>query len=558
MRVQLADAGVAFPLVAQYHVGPPRDCPRVTAFMGDGTALLHNETPILCAHFLGFRDALEAFIADASRGGPDLLLIAEDDVALVRNFVTRLDAAVGAWLAQTPAPHGCLRVGYLPYDACRDRLSPTDSPWPSSGSRSTPIRTVAGDSIHQNLKWSMVGMQASVFTRGGAEVLLSVTRGDTAAEVTARLSSVDSPWKIFQRAWPITADHLLQVPALNQALVHPPLAIECDVEGSSIGSSSGAGRWGWASHHGWLRETDYFGSPPWSAAWTASAVTLPDPPRPPAAAAPPPSAQVTVHLLCHNERVLLPHTVRWYRRAFPAASIVVVDNESTDGSQALARELGCTVVSFGSRGELDERLLTTVRNVVWKDARTPWVIVADMDEWLCIDQGALDREDAAGTTVLRTMGVQMVGRSESPVLDDIDLASLDTGYFCVWFHKRVCFKRTALTDINFAAGAHRCSPAGNVRWSLGLYTLRHYSFLGLPWLQAKWSARHARVSAATKALGNAAHYSADKAKIERAFAEALHKARRMHRADTGDVRMEPHIAPVVFGAWGDDADIMEL
>jgi hypothetical protein len=49
---------------------------------------------------------------------------------------------------------------------------------------------------------------------------------------------------------------------------------------------------------------------------------------------------MNVFLLCYNERAMLPHTVNHYKKHLPSCTITVYDNESTDGSAALARQLG--------------------------------------------------------------------------------------------------------------------------------------------------------------------------------------------------------------------------
>lgn len=48
---------------------------------------------------------------------------------------------------------------------------------------------------------------------------------------------------------------------------------------------------------------------------------------------------MNVFLLCYNERAI------HYKKHLPSCTIPVYDNESTDGSAALARQLGCRVVA---------------------------------------------------------------------------------------------------------------------------------------------------------------------------------------------------------------------
>ena len=86
-----------------------------------------------------------------------------------------------------------------------------------------------------------------------------------------------------------------------------------------------------------------------------------------------------VYLLCHNEEVLLPHTVAHYRRRVPGVTFTILDNESDDRSAAIARELGCAVSTFGSDGKMDDGTQRDLKNTVWREVADGWVIMADMD-----------------------------------------------------------------------------------------------------------------------------------------------------------------------------------
>ena len=118
--------------------------------------------------------------------------------------------------------------------------------------------------------------------------------------------------------------------------------------------------------------------------------------------------KVHVFLVCHNEEAILSSTVRHYRRCFPDCRITIFDNMSDDSSVALATAAGCSVVQWDSPypGQLDEDTLTRVKNQLWKPhvEDGTWVVMCDVDEWLCCSLAQLAEEEGYGTTVLSTQG----------------------------------------------------------------------------------------------------------------------------------------------------------
>jgi len=75
---------------------------------------------------------------------------------------------------------------------------------------------------------------------------------------------------------------------------------------------------------------------------------------------------------------------------------------------------------------MNEITLTDMRNKVWKDATTPWVIVCDMDEIVGINENELIEEDKKGVNVIKTQGYDMFGKSEKEDLSNIIIDSITT------------------------------------------------------------------------------------------------------------------------------------
>ena len=223
-----------------------------------------------------------------------------------------------------------------------------------------------------------------------------------------------------------------------------------------------------------------------------------------------------VYLLCHNEEVLLPHAIEHYRRRMPSATFTILDNESDDRSVAIAKELGCTVQPFATSGKLDDETLQRLKNTVWLERTEGWVIVADMDEWLCVTAEDLAREERAGTTILRTFGLNVFGESATTTLEDIDLHALNKGQPHPPESKAICFRRPQISAMNYNPGAHRCAPTGEVRWSTYTYQIKHMAWLGLPFIVQKYQQRYER-GKEQQVRGLGTHYTNDVATVTAEF-----------------------------------------
>ena len=237
--------------------------------------------------------------------------------------------------------------------------------------------------------------------------------------------------------------------------------------------------------------------------------------------------QVALYLLCHNERVLLPQTIQHYRQQVPNIKITILDNESDDGSAEIATLLGCDVISWDSGGEVDDHRFVELKNTVWKNQAVGWVIVADMDEWLCVTEKELEREARAGVTILRTLAWQIVAESERADLSDINLHALTRGF---QHHnavrsrdKQVCFRRPDIEEMNYGLGAHTANPQGHLVFSANTYVLKHMERLGLPWMLNKYKTRFLRAQR-MQSEGIAMHYTDSDSKIAKTYSSSVKRA----------------------------------
>ena len=139
----------------------------------------------------------------------------------------------------------------------------------------------------------------------------------------------------------------------------------------------------------------------------------------------------SIFILCYNEELLLPNTIKHYKQYIPNCKITIMDNKSTDNSVKIAKEFGCNVIEWCSNrwDGIDDQKYVEIKNNCWKSAEDGWIIMCDMDEWLCITQEELKNEKLNGTTILKTKGYEMIGESNEILLSDIDLFNIKKGFF---------------------------------------------------------------------------------------------------------------------------------
>ena len=232
---------------------------------------------------------------------------------------------------------------------------------------------------------------------------------------------------------------------------------------------------------------------------------------------------INIFLLCHNESVLLPHSVAHYRKYLPNCHITIYDNESTDNSVQLARDLGCHVISWHSGNILNEPQQVEIKNNCWKSISSGWIIMADMDEWLCVTESDLIEEQKQGVSILDVKGCRMVGESNRVDLSDIDLHQVSKYNECWWDCKKLCFLREKVSEMNYGGGAHECKPQGKIKYSTRKYINKHMSQLGLPYVKDKMQKRYARTEY-MRTLGHCFNYHNDMTKLEKDYYDSLHSS----------------------------------
>jgi len=203
---------------------------------------------------------------------------------------------------------------------------------------------------------------------------------------------------------------------------------------------------------------------------------------------------IYVFLFCYNEEILLPYTIAHYKMNLPSCKIIIIDNESNDNSVEIAMRNNCDIIKWTTNNMTNEFSLRDMKNDIWKKMNEGWVIVADMDEWLDINENNLQTEYERGTSVLIIEGVDVIGESEKEDLSDINLHTINKFVRNAGESKKLCFLREKIQNMNYDIGAHAQLPGieGHVKYSGNRYINKHMNYLGLPYIINKTINRYNR------------------------------------------------------------------
>ena len=227
--------------------------------------------------------------------------------------------------------------------------------------------------------------------------------------------------------------------------------------------------------------------------------------------------------MCYNEEILLPFTVAHYKKQFPYCIITVYDNESTDNSINIATLLGCKIISYSTNKQMDEFELINIKNNCWKTINEGWIIICDMDEWLCINEIDLIEEEKSGTTIIKIQGLNVVSDSKKEDLSDLDIHNLKKCFIAPLYCKNICFLRKNIYEMNYMLGAHSCNPIGIIKHSNKFYYLKHMKYLGYNFLLKRWYDRKDRCKM-SKEQNIINSYTSSQQMLKESFLNSMKKA----------------------------------
>lgn len=216
---------------------------------------------------------------------------------------------------------------------------------------------------------------------------------------------------------------------------------------------------------------------------------------------------IDVFAICYNESFMLPHFIKHYKSL--GANITIYDNFSTDNSQQIILDSGCTLKTYDSGGQIRDDLYLGIKNEVWKHSKADWVIVCDLDEFIFLPF------DITPYNIIRTQGYDMIGSPPSR-----------TGVKNDMYSKAVMFRPSAFAQIGYAPGCHKFNPSMRepMRLSTQIAPLLHYKYISEEYVYNRHLMYQSRLSEFNKQYGFGVGYqSVEREKINQKFVD-LHSA----------------------------------
>lgn len=220
------------------------------------------------------------------------------------------------------------------------------------------------------------------------------------------------------------------------------------------------------------------------------------------------SMKIEVHILCCNEKRILPYTLRHYKTF--ASKITVHDLGSNDGSLEIAKEAGVTIVQHDTKGQFDDGLNMRIKSTCWHGSDADWIIVADTDELAYFPNGVqktLAEYQRMNLAVIRAHGFEMFSEKwptgDGQIYDEVTVGTFAPDYYC----KPLLFSPKQCKTVIFSPGAHDCSVMLRNGTRLTQpqsatqppYWLLHFHHLGpLKEIAARMDAARARFSQANR------------------------------------------------------------
>jgi len=226
--------------------------------------------------------------------------------------------------------------------------------------------------------------------------------------------------------------------------------------------------------------------------------------------------KIDVFAVCYNEEKMIGYFLKHY---LPFANVYIYDNNSTDNTVQIVKEMGGTVIPFSTNNQYDEMSQVRVRNNCWRQSTADWVIICDVDEFI-YHPNLIKILEETNATLIIPEGYNMYSdtfpTTKGQIYDEIRFGIPDSVY-----SKPIIFKPSEIKDIQFGVGSHYLGYIdGNVisDSSTGIKLL-HMKHLSINYLLERYSLYSKRMSNDSRQSGWGKEYLWEKEKVINLFNE---------------------------------------
>jgi len=207
--------------------------------------------------------------------------------------------------------------------------------------------------------------------------------------------------------------------------------------------------------------------------------------------------------ICYNEEVLLPHFIRYYKQF---GEVTIYDNQSTDSSPQIIKDLGANLITYDSGNEIRDDIYLAIKNNCWKKSTANWVIVCDIDEFYYSKKGLLNELESIKESIVKPTGFDMYSNDELLFDDDI-FTKINKGVPIGFGKLGGLFRPDRIKEINYTVGAHNCNPIGDITINDNNNVLfLHYKHINLDYVKNKHEQYYNRLSLINKKNNWGYHY----------------------------------------------------
>lgn len=168
--------------------------------------------------------------------------------------------------------------------------------------------------------------------------------------------------------------------------------------------------------------------------------------------------RIETYILCNNEEIMLPYLMRHYSQF---SDVIILESRSTDNTVQMAHKLGAEVWTYDWPDELNDELITDVKNNCWRESKADWIMIVDADEFIYHQDITKDLSESR-YTVIRPRFFDMYSdkfpTTKKQIYDEVQygIEQLSPS------PKMNIFRMSAIKEMKYAPGCHDADPQGLV------------------------------------------------------------------------------------------------